>query len=72
MARSNNPNSASSQFFIVHKKTSSLDGSYAAFGKLIAGFDTLDNLASVKVNGETPIEKPVIKSIRFVEIEETN
>lgn len=72
MARSSDPNSGSSQFFIVHKKTSSLDGSYAAFGKLIAGFDTLDNLASVKVSGETPVEKPVIKSIRFVEIEETN
>lgn len=70
MARSGNDfDSASSQFFIVHQKSPHLDGSYAAFGKLIAGFDTLDALASVKVNGETPVVKPVIKNIRFVEID---
>lgn len=69
MARSGNPDSASSQFFIVHKKSSHLDGSYAAFGKVIAGFDTLDDLASVKVNGETPVVKPVIKNIRFIELD---
>ena len=48
----------------------SLDGSYAAFGKLIAGYDTLDKLANVSVNGETPVNKPQIKTIRFVTIEE--
>lgn len=69
MARSGNPDSASSQFFIVHKKSSHLDGSYAAFGKVIAGFDTLDSLASLKVQGETPIVKPVIKNIRFIELD---
>lgn len=69
MARSGNPDSASSQFFIVHKKSSHLDGSYAAFGKVIAGFDTLDSLANVKVQGETPVVKPVIKSIRFIELD---
>lgn len=69
MARSTNKDSASSQFFICHADVSSLDGDYAAFGKLIAGFDTLDKLANTKVKGETPIEKPVIKSIRFITID---
>lgn len=69
MARSNNPNSASSQFFIMHKDTPSLDGSYAAFGKVFAGLDAVDKIANVKVNGESPVEPPVIRSIRFITIE---
>ena len=70
MARATNPNSASSQFFICtsDKYTSSLDGNYAAFGKVFAGWDTLEKLNNTKVVGETPIEKPVIKSIRFINI----
>ncbi|MCM1053595.1 MAG: peptidylprolyl isomerase [Ruminococcus sp.] len=71
MARKSKPyDSASSQFFICHADVTSLDGSYAAFGKLVAGFDTLDKIANTKVNGETPIEPPVIKSIRFITINE--
>lgn len=64
-------NSASSQFFIVHQDSTYLDGSYAAFGKVFAGMDVVDKLANTEVgaDGQTPIEKPVIKSIRFVEIE---
>lgn len=69
MARSNAYDSASSQFFICHGDASYLDGNYAAFGKLIAGEDTLDKLANVSVKGETPVTAPKIKSIRFVEIE---
>lgn len=69
MARSNNNDSASSQFFICNGDASFLDGSYAAFGKLIAGESTLDKLSSVKVSGETPVEKPVILSINFVTVE---
>lgn len=69
MARSNDPDSASSQFFICHADSSSLDGSYAAFGKLIAGFDTLDKIANTQVRGETPVNPPKIKTIRFVNIE---
>lgn len=68
MARSQNYNSASSQFFICHKNSDFLDGSYAAFGKLIAGYDTLDKLANTKVKGETPVNPPKIQSIRFVTI----
>jgi len=50
MARSNNPNSASSQFFIMDGNVSSLDGKYAAFGKLIEGEETLRLIA------DTPVE----------------
>ena len=47
MARSSDPNSASSQFFIVHEDAPHLDGQYAAFGRLTDGFDTLDEIARV-------------------------
>lgn len=63
--------SASSQFFICHASVPSLDGNYAAFGKLIAGYDTLDEIANTKVNGETPINPPKIKTIRFITIDLT-
>lgn len=48
MARSQDPNSASSQFFIMVKDTASLDGSYAAFGKVIQGMDEVDKIVNVK------------------------
>ena len=47
MARSMNPNSASSQFFIMHEDAPHLDGSYAAFGKVIEGIDVVDEIAEV-------------------------
>ena len=47
MARTNNPNSASSQFFIMHKDAPHLDGSYAAFGCVVEGMDVVDEIASV-------------------------
>lgn len=68
MARTDDYDSASSQFFICLGSSPHLDGSYASFGKLIAGFDVLEELGKTKVSGETPIKKPVIKSIRFVTI----
>ena len=46
MARSQNPNSASSQFFIMHKDAPHLDGSYAAFGKVTEGLDVVDEIAT--------------------------
>ena len=71
MARTAIPNSASSQFFIVHKKTSSLDGNYAAFGKVIAGFSVIDKIATVKTDSnDKPLEDQTIISIRFVNIKE--
>lgn len=48
MARSAMPDSASSQFFIMHKDAPHLDGNYAAFGKVVDGMDTVDEIASVE------------------------
>lgn len=47
MARAMNPNSAGSQFFIMHRNASHLDGQYAAFGKVIEGIEVVDEIASV-------------------------
>ena len=47
MARSFDPNSASSQFFIMHNDAPHLDGQYAAFGKVVSGMETVDEIASV-------------------------
>ena len=47
MARAFNPNSASSQFFIMHADAPHLDGQYAAFGKVTEGMDTIDEIASI-------------------------
>ena len=46
MARSNDPNSASSQFFIMHMDAPHLDGDYAAFGKVVSGMDVVDEIAT--------------------------
>lgn len=65
MARSSLPNSAGSQFFIMHKNASHLDGQYAAFGKVIEGMDVVDGIASVKTDRyDKPIEPQVMKSVR--------
>lgn len=70
MARSNDRDSASSQFFICHKDSFHLDGSYAAFGKMIAGYDTLDKIANKEVDAnDKPKTKQVIKTITFVNIQ---
>ena len=50
MARSANPNSASSQFFICYDDASFLDGGYAAFGKVIEGMETVDQIAEIKTD----------------------
>lgn len=64
MARAMDPNSAGSQFFIMHQDAPHLDGQYAAFGKLTDGFDTLDKIASTKTNWqERPKEEQKIQSI---------
>ena len=47
MARAYNPNSASSQFFIMHENAPHLDGQYAAFGKVFSGMDVVDEIASI-------------------------
>ena len=68
MARSRSYNSASSQFFIVHKDATYLDGQYAAFGRVIEGMDVVDAIAEVPTNGnDRPLTEQVIESIRVVE-----
>ena len=72
MARSNEPNSASSQFFICHKTSAHLDGSYASFGYVVAGMDVVDEIASVATNSsDKPRSDVVISSIRFANISDT-
>lgn len=60
MARAMDPNSAGSQFFIMHKDAPHLDGSYAAFGKVVEGMDVVDEIASVEVNR---MDKPVVDQV---------
>lgn len=52
MARAMHPDSAGSQFFIMHKNSPHLDGSYAAFGKVIAGMDVVNEIAETKTDFE--------------------
>lgn len=67
MARTNDPNSASSQFFIMHKDSPHLDGSYAAFGKVTNGIEVVDKIAGVRTDFmDAPIEKVIINSIKLV------
>ena len=64
MARAMNPNSAGSQFFIMHKNAPHLDGDYAAFGKIIEGMDVVDRIASVQTDySDRPMEDQVIRSM---------
>jgi cyclophilin family peptidyl-prolyl cis-trans isomerase len=59
MARTDDPNSASTSFFIVLAPATNLDGKYTIFGKLVDGFDTLDKLEKVVrgPDGQTPVER---------------
>ena len=67
MARSMNPNSAGSQFFIMHEDAPHLDGQYAAFGKMTDGFETLDEIATTKTDyADRPMFDMVIKSIKVM------
>lgn len=65
MARSQDPNSAGSQFFIMTGTAQHLDGDYAAFGKVISGMDVVDKIQNVKTgSNDKPKENVAIKSIR--------
>ena len=67
MARAMDPNSAGSQFFIMHQDSPHLDGQYESFGKLTDGFDTLDEIAGTKTDWQDrPKEDQVIKSIEII------
>lgn len=60
MARAYDPNSASSQFFIMHEDAPHLDGAYAAFGKVVEGMDTVDEIASVPTGFRDEPKIPMI------------
>lgn len=64
MARSMMPDSAGSQFFVMHKDSPHLDGDYAAFGKVIEGMDVVDRIAEVKTDRmDRPTEDQVMKKV---------
>ena len=64
MARSGNPNSAGSQFFIMHEDAPHLDGQYAAFGRVIEGMEAVDEIADAETDrSDKPLKPVVIKKI---------
>ena len=65
MARSSRPDSAGSQFFIMHADAPHLDGSYAAFGKVLTGMEAVDRIAETKTNiyNDKPLKKQVMKKV---------
>lgn len=68
MARAYDPNSAGSQFFIMHADAPHLDGQYAAFGKMTEGFETLDEIAMVRTNfNDKPLREQKMKSVTIEE-----
>ena len=72
MARTSDPNSASSQFFIMHKDAPHLDAQYAGFGKVIEGLDVVDKIANVKTGSvgwydDVPRVPVVIEKVEVVD-----
>lgn len=64
MARSMHPDSAGSQFFVMHKTSPHLDGAYAAFGKVTEGMDIVNQIAETPTDyGDRPMTPQVIKSV---------
>lgn len=64
MARAMHPNSAGSQFFIMHEAAPHLDGSYAAFGKVVEGMDVVNKIAETDTDwNDRPLDPQVIKSM---------
>lgn len=66
MARGDDPASASTSFFIVTSDAPSLDGKYTAFGRVVDGMDVLDAIEASPLNGETPVTRIELKSVRVV------
>ena len=67
MARTMNPDSAGSQFFIMHQDAPHLDGQYAAFGKAVSGLDVVDRIAAARTDfRDKPLEPQRIKTVRIV------
>ena len=66
MARASSPDSAGSQFFIMHDDADYLDGQYAAFGRVTSGMDAVDRIASAETNvyNDKPLKKQIMKKVR--------
>lgn len=72
MARSMMPNSAGSQFFIMHKNAPHLDGSYAAFGKVIEGMENVNKIAETATDySDRPLEDQIMKTVTVETFGET-
>lgn len=72
MARSMMPDSAGSQFFIMHKNSPHLDGSYAAFGQVTEGMDVVNKIAETQTDfSDRPLDPQVIKSVTVETFGET-
>ena len=65
MARASQPDSAGSQFFIMHEDAPHLDGNYAAFGKVLSGMEAVDRIAETKTDiyNDRPVQKQVMKKV---------
>ncbi len=66
MARTSDPNSAGSQFFICHVATPHLDNQYTVFGKTIKGMELVDQIANAAVQGSSPVHKIAMKSVKIM------
>ena len=67
MARAMDPNSAGSQFFIMHQDAPHLDGEYAAFGKVVSGMDVVDEIAGVATDwNDKPLTPVVMEKVEIV------
>ena len=67
MARATDPNSASSQFFIMHEDAPHLDGSYAAFGRVVRGIEVVDEIAAVPTGlADRPLKPVVMKKVTVI------
>jgi peptidyl-prolyl cis-trans isomerase B (cyclophilin B) len=67
MARAMDPNSAGSQFFIMHKDGTYLDGQYAAFGRVVNGIEVVDRIANVRTTpSDRPYDPVIIETIEVI------
>lgn len=67
MARASNPDSAGSQFFIMHADAPYLDGNYAAFGEVVEGMDVVDEIAAVRTDfRDMPAEPQIMKTVEII------
>ena len=67
MARAGHPDSAGSQFFIMHADAPYLDGNYAAFGEIVEGLDVVDEIASVMTNPmDHPLQPQIMKKVEII------